>query len=200
MDGQYDWHRSIRSRKRTVRYRITAAAASVCAAVGIAVGTTAAWLQTASDPLLNVLMPARVDCRVDECFDGSVKRDVNVTNTGSTPAYIRVKLISYRVNGADERIGGSAPVAAFPLGKDWFAQGNCYYYKYPVEPGKQPESPLIGAEGIPLAFYTDPDGGRQVIEVAAEAIQAQGLTASGIAAVADAWGIDPQQIREGGLC
>ena len=52
-----------------------------------------------------------------------------------------------------------------------------------------PENPLIGTSGITLSEYTDVDGGKQVIEVMAEAIQSQPDDA-----VRQAWGIVPSTL------
>lgn len=174
--------------------------AAVCGAVlsGSAVMVTGSWLQDASEPVQNRVGPATVTCQVTERFDGRVKSLVNVTNTGDVPAYIRVKLISYRVNQSHQKIGGAAQIPDFTPGQDWFAKDGIYYYRFPVAPGEQPGHGLIGEEGIGLSGYTDADGGKQVIEVMAEAIQAQGTDEAGTKAVVSAWGIDPETAGKGG--
>ena len=54
-----------------------------------------------------------------------------------------------------------------------------------MEPGASPPHMLIGETGIRLTdAYPDADGGRQVIDVLAEAIQSVPS-----AAVCDAWGV-----------
>lgn len=156
---------------------------SLLALLLVVAGGTLAWL-TAQDSVSNTFTPAHVSCEVKEDFNGTIKSNVNVTNTSDIAAFIRVKLVTYRVNDAGQRIGGKATIPPFTPGTGWVQYGDFYYYTLPVEPGKQPKTDLIGAEGITLVRYTDADGGKQVIEVMAEAIQSQPDRA-----VADAWNV-----------
>ena len=150
----------------------------------LAVGGTVAWLTANATPVENTFTPSHVACEVNERFDGETKSNVNVTNTGDTEAYIRVKLVTYRVNEDGNHIGGTAEIPAFTPGEGWVKHGEYYYYTKPVAAGKAPEKPLIGANGIALIKYDDADGGKQVIEVMAEAIQSQPAKA-----VEDSWGV-----------
>ena len=133
-------------------------------------GGTLAWL-TAQDSVANTFTPAHVSCAVMENFDGETKSNVNVKNTGDIPAYIRVRLVTYRVNDAGQHIGGTATIPPFTPGTNWVKYGEYYYYTLPVAAGEKPETQLIGESGITLRSYNDADGGKQVIEVMAEAIQ-----------------------------
>jgi len=151
-------------------------------AVLFTIGGTIAWITVKTPDVSNTFKPSVVTCDIEEEFDGSEKTNVNVRNTGNTDAYLRVRLVTYRVNEAGQRIGGSATVPDFTRGEGWEyneADGY-YYYTKPVEPHKTPDSYLIGVPGITLEdAYADADGGKQVIEVIAEAIQAKGMGASG---------------------
>ena len=145
-------------------------------------GATLAYLITHTDPVPNRFTPAHVSCTVTEDFDGTTKKNVNVTNTGDIDAYLRVKLVTYRVNDDGQHIGGTAAIPAFTPGDGWVAYGDYYYYTYPVAPEATPADSL--AERIELTEnYTDVDGGHQSIDVIAEAIQA-----GPEAAVKAAWG------------
>lgn len=149
----------------------------------IAVGGTLAYLFTQTDPVENTFQPSHVTCEVTEEFDGTTKKNVNVTNTGDTDAYIRVKLVSYRVNESGEHIGGTATIPTFTPGSNWQEYDGYYYYTLPVQPEDSPDEDLI--EDIALEdSYDDADGGKQVIEVMAEAIQS-----SPARAVGEAWGV-----------
>lgn len=156
---------------------------SLLVLVCVAVGGTAAFL-TARGQAVNTFTPGTVGAQVTEDFDGTVKKNVNVTNTGSAEAYLRVKLVSYRVNAQGQRIGGTAAIPTFEPGENWVPYGEYYYYTLPVAAGQAPAAPLIGESGITLAQYTDADGGLQVIEVVAEAIQS-----SPARAVGQSWGV-----------
>ena len=111
----------------------------------------------------------------------------------------RTKLGEYMMKSADEaregvdavlavvdgqRIGGTATILPFTPGTGWVKYGDFYYYTLPVAPNAAPETALIGTKGIELVQYTDADGGKQVIEVMAEAIQSQPERAVG-----QAWGV-----------
>ena len=69
---------------------------------------TIAWLTDKDRPLVNTFDSSKVTCEVQEKFDGKVKSDVNVKNTGDIDAFIRVKLVTYRTNDAGQHIGGTA--------------------------------------------------------------------------------------------
>ena len=172
---------------------------SLLLVIGMVVGGTLAWLSTKSAPITNTFLPSKVACQVQEEFNSTtgVKTNVNVENTGDIDAYIRVKLVSYRTNDAGQHIGGTAELPAFDLGEGWVEHGGYYYYRLPVAPGGSPETNLT--ESMTLTdSYTDADGGKQVIEVMAEAIQANGVTDNGTKAVVEAWGVDPEILSQGG--
>lgn len=148
-------------------------------------GGTLAWLTAQTDGVVNTFTPAQVSCAVTEDFNGTIKSNVNVTNTSDIYAYIRVKLVTYRVNAQNQHIGGTAEIPEFKPGEGWVKYGEYYYYTRPVAPdNNSPDIPLIDETGIKLTgSYDDADGGKQVIEVMAEAIQSVPDTA-----VKDAWG------------
>lgn len=146
-------------------------------------GATLAYLITHTDPVPNRFTPAHVSCSVTEDFDGTTKKNVNVTNTGDIDAYLRVKLVTYRVNDDGQHIGGTAAIPAFTPGDGWVAYGDYYYYTYPVAPGQQPETPLIDSLTL-TGSYNDADGGKQALEIMAEAIQSAPEEVAG-----QAWGV-----------
>ena len=154
-------------------------------------GGTLAWLTAQTDGVVNTFTPAQVSCEVTEDFNGTIKSNVNVTNTNDIYAYIRVKLVTYRVNAQNQHIGGTAEIPEFTPGKGWVKYGDYYYYTLPVAPkgpgalDNWPKTPLIGETGIELVnSYNDADGGKQVVEVMAEAIQS-----SPPEAVGKSWGV-----------
>ena len=167
---------------------------SLLLVIGMVVGGTVAWLSTKSAPITNTFLPSKVACEVTESFNGrtGVKSNVNVKNTGDIDAYIRVKLVTYRVNDEGDHIGGIAKIPDFTPGAGWVENGDYYYYTQPVAPGEQPEISLI--DRITLTdSYDDADGGKQVIEVMAEDIQSTPAKA-----VTEAWGVDPEILSQGG--
>ena len=148
----------------------------------VTVGGTLAYLSTQTNDVVNTFTPSHVSCEVKEDFsDGITKKNVNVTNTSDIEAYIRVKLVTYRVNeDGTKHIGGTSNIPSFVPGENWLEYNDgFYYYTLPVAPNETPAVPLIGVSGITLQKYTDVDGGIQVIEVMAEAIQSKPAKAIG---------------------
>lgn len=195
--GKYEAKHLQHKRKHRKNNRPGILLFSLLALVTTMVGGTLAYLVTGTEPVTNTFEPSFVDCEVSEDFDGSQKSHVNVTNTGDTDAYVRVKLVAYRANDEGQHIGGIAEIPAFNPGAGWVKNGDHYYYIKPVAPGQKPAEDFI--DSITLSgSYTDADGGRQVIEVMAEAIQANGVADNGTKAVVEAWGVDPEKLGQGG--
>lgn len=181
--GKYEARHLQRRRKRRSK-KTGMLFLSLLLVIGMVVGGTVAWLSTKSAPITNTFLPTKVTCKVTERFDGrtGVKSNVNVENTGDIDAYIRVKLVSYRTNDAGQHIGGTAEIN-FEPGKGWVKHGGYYYYTLPVAPGTKPAAALISSIDL-IGSYTDADGGKQAIDVMAEAIQSVPE-----AAVQAAWGL-----------
>lgn len=145
-------------------------ALAVALALALCVGATAAWLTDMSRRQSNTFLPAEVTCRVEENFSGREKTSIVLRNTGNISAFLRLRLVTYRVNEQGDRIGGTAEIPSFSLGEGWLAAADgCYYYERPVAAGGLTGNLL--AQSLPLTAYADADGGVQVIEVVAEAIQ-----------------------------
>ena len=149
----------------------------------VTVGGTVAYLTTNTAPVVNTFEPSHVTCKVTESFDGKTKSKVNVKNTSDIDAYIRVKLVTYRVNEAGQHIGGVAEIPGFTPGANWVRYGEYYYYTLPVAKNDLPATDLIDSINL-TDKYDDADGGKQVIEVMAEAIQSEPAEAVG-----EAWGV-----------
>lgn len=132
----------------------------------------------------NTFTPAVVTCELHEVKNADTTRKTSITveNTGNVNAYMRVRLVSYWVDPATGAIAAKpSPDVSFTPGSGWVAGsgGNTYYYQAPVAPGDTTNE-LLGSE----ITLTSLDGLVQVVEVFAEAIQAQPTTA-----VTDSWGV-----------
>ena len=173
---------SVSARPRR-RGRATAMLLATVMLFALAVGGTIAWLIDKDSPLVNTFDPSKVTCEVQEKFDGKVKSDVNVKNTGDIDAFIRVKLVTYRTNDAGQHIGGTAALPQFTLGANWVEFNGYYYYTLPVAPGNKPATKLTDSMTL-TESYDDADGGHQSIDVMAEAIQSVPAEAVG-----QAWGV-----------
>lgn len=176
--------------KRIKHLLIAAAALCIVAAVGL----TLAFMFKKAEKT-NRFIPAEVSCAVREKMDGNEvngtdavggeKSDIRVENTGNVKEFIRLRLISYYVDSNGDIAGTAA--SQYPnltLKNGWIAGANhTFYYPYPVEPGKVTE---ILCEPIPLGKTQLENSTTvyQVIEVIAEAVQAEPISA-----VQEAWGV-----------
>ena len=152
--------------------RLTTMVIATVLLLALAIGGTLAWLSTKDAPIQNTFLPTNVTCKVTESFDRSngVKSNVNVKNTGTINAFIRVKLVTYRTNDKGYHIGGTASLPEFTLGANWVLYDGYYYYTLPVAPGGSPETNLTESMTL-TGSYSDTDGGKQAVDVMAEAIQ-----------------------------
>lgn len=159
-------------------YRTAVLLIAVLLLITTAVGSTAAFLVTKTDPVEEAFAYAQVSCQVTQSGNA-----LGVQNTGTAQAYIRA---SYAVNWLD--VNGNI-VAAAPEGyrcdpvenqDDWTEGGDGYfYYPYPVDPGSETPSLLTCSVSRPEnPEYT------LSVEVVAEAIQSDPAEAA-----EEAWGV-----------
>ena len=154
--------------------------------IGAVIGSTVAFLITNTGSVENKFAYASVSCEVKEDFNGSTKKNVQITNTGSTDAYIRA---TYVVNWVDAQgnIVASVPegysytLTENPGGK-WTKMGDYYYYLTPVAPDDSTPGSLL------TCTVTRPENPeyRLSVEILATAIQSTPAKA-----VREAWGVTP---------
>ena len=168
------------------------AAATLC--IAAAVGLTLAFMFKKAEKT-NQFIPAEVSCAVREKMDGNEvngtdavggeKSDIRVENAGNVREFLRLKMVSYYVDANGDIVGTvSSQYPTLSLKNGWIAGANhTFYYPYPVEPGKATE---ILCEPFSLGQMQLADGKTvyQVIEVIAEAVQAEPISA-----VQAAWGV-----------
>ena len=157
-------------------YRTAVLLIAVLLLITTAVGSTAAFLVTKTDPVEESFAYAQVSCQVTDALA--------VKNTGTAQAYIRA---SYAANwlDVDGNIAAAVPegyscdLVEDPQGA-WVEGGDGYfYYPYPVDPGDETPSLLTCSPSYPEEpAYT------LSVEVVAEAIQSNPAEAA-----ADAWGV-----------
>lgn len=158
-------------------YRTAVLLIAVLLLIGTAVGSTAAFLVTKTEPVEEAFAYAQVSCEVTR--SGSA---LAVQNTGTAQAYIRA---SYAVNWRDGEgyIAAAAPEdyscdleenPQWEKGEDGY-----FYYPAPVDPGGETPSLLTCSVSRPEEpVYT------LSVEVVAEAIQSTPAEAA-----EDAWGV-----------
>lgn len=176
-------------RKPNIRLNRTAVLImAVLLLLGVAVGSTVAFLIDKTEPVKNAFEYAKVSCEVTEKFDQNKKEDVKVKNTGTIDAYIRA---TYVVNWVDKdgKIAASDPagysynVTENPDSKWTKGSDGYFYYTSPVAPDASTEGSLLTCTVV-----TSPDNPEYTlsVEVLAEAIQSTPANA-----VQEAWGVTP---------
>ena len=114
----------------------------------VTVGGTIAFLMDSDGPLNNLFNPSQVTTKVEETLNGDTKKDVYITNTGDTEAWIRATVV-VTWQDKDGNVYGQAPVAgtnytAWTPGADWLTgDDGFYYYRYPVAAGETTANALI---------------------------------------------------------
>ncbi len=157
--------------------------------VGI-VGASLAYLSMKTEPVKNEFTYGKVSCEVLEDFDGTVKSNVRIKNTGNIPAYIRARVVvTWKNENGD--IYGTKPV----LGEDysfdfnsekWIGMttdsGLYFYFPDPVELGAETTWMLRDCKKTENANV--PEGYDLSVEILADAIQSEPVSA-----VEEAWGV-----------
>ena len=155
--------------------------------IGTVIGSTVAFLITNTGPVENKFAYAKVSCEVKEDFQGNTKKDVQITNTGSTNAYIRA---TYVVNWLDAQgdIVASVPegysysLIENPGGKWTEGNDGYFYYLSPVAPGASTPGSLL------TCMVTRPENPEYQLSVEIIATAIQSTPAK---AVTEAWGVTP---------
>ena len=157
-------------------YRTAVLLIAVLLLITTAVGSTAAFLVTKTEPVVEDFAYAQVSCQVTDALA--------VQNTGTAQAYIRASYaVNWRLDG-EESIAAAVPegYSCDPVENqdDWTEGGDGYfYYPYPVDPGGETPSLLTCSVSRP----EDPEYTLSV-EVVAEAIQSDPAEAA-----EEAWGV-----------
>lgn len=147
--------------------------------IGIAVGTTVAFLVARTEPIKSTFEYAKVSCKVT----GS-KENVQIKNTGNTAAYIRATyVVTWRDAYGKVAVsvpGGYSYTLTENLSNNWKKGTDGYfYYTSPVAPGNST------LDSLPTCNVTYPDNPEYTlsVEILAEAIQSEPAEA-----VQQAWG------------
>lgn len=134
---------------RTPKARKTATLlVAIVLLIGVAVGSTVAYLIASTDRIENKFEYAKTDVTVEEDFDRTTKQNVTVKNNSNIPVYIRATYIVSWVD-ADGNIVTSVPDGYSitkeenPGGK-WIKGADGYfYYPTPVQPGESTAGSLL---------------------------------------------------------
>ena len=147
-----------------------------------------AFMFRESPDYTNTFVPADVDCKVQEVFNGTMKTSVTVENSGNISAYIRLRVVTYWQDSKGNVIGRTSPQLKF--GTEWKyntdawiydSNDQTFYYKDPVAVGGV-TAELLDLQGKFQGISLEPDHTEvngvafdyyPVIEFIAEAIQSE---------------------------
>ncbi|MBE6925392.1 MAG: hypothetical protein E7461_00980 [Ruminococcaceae bacterium] len=148
------------------------------------IGGAYAYITAKTQEISNRFEPVEVTCQVEETFDGAVKQDVCIRNTGDINGFIRAMLVFTWVDG-DGKVLSDAPAEGtdytIEWGSDQWKKGSdgFWYYSASVAPNATTE--LLIKSVTPTEA---PEGHELQVQIFATAIQADPPTV-----VAGAWGV-----------
>ena len=154
-------------------------AASLLLAVCLTVGITVAWLRADTASRQNTFTLAKVSCEVEETFDGTVKEEVSIRNTGTADAYIRAAIVvTWMKDGddSDQTVSSVVPqldkdyTIQFTENSGWIQLEDGYWYYTKSVPVGGSTAELIDS-CILLDGAEAPEGYRLAVEIIASAIQ-----------------------------
>ena len=154
-------------------------AASLLLAVCLTVGITVAWLRADTASRQNTFTLAKVSCEVEETFDGTVKEDVSIRNTGTADAYIRAAIVvTWMKDGddSDQTVSSVVPqldkdyTIQFTKNSGWIQLEDGYWYYTKSVPVGGSTAELIDSCTLPDGAEA-PEGYRLAVEIIASAIQ-----------------------------
>lgn len=188
--GKFEAHTPKRVRAHRQRKPVTLLV-SLLLLLGIAIGSTVAFLATRTAAKKNTFTPAKVSSQVTEDFDGTTKSNVAVKNTGDIDAYLRATVnITWMKdeNTADQTVSAKVPQEGVDYtityaDTGWTRDSDGYwYYLTPVAPGESTGTLIKTCTQLPGAEV--PEGYHLSVEIIASAIQSVPAKAVG-----EAWGV-----------
>ena len=122
-------------KKFTKKTKIILASALALAIVGVAAGTTTAYLMDRTDAVVNTFAPGSVETEIVEIVSGATKEPY-ILNVGKNDCYVRM-----RVSVSPEK-----PLmdVVDKINGDWeYEEDGYYYYKGKLAPGETTLNPLF---------------------------------------------------------
>lgn len=140
----------------------------ICALIAMilsSISYSLAYYSNRASQVENTIKKAYSDILISEDFDGTTKSSIRIQNTGTTPEYIRVKLIT-NWQSNDKIIAKSSPNLEISIANNWILIDGFYYYQDIVDVGEEVE--LLKE---PIILDTDSSGNRMCVDVLASAVQ-----------------------------
>jgi len=143
----------------------------------VVVSSTLAYLTDLTDPVQNVFTPGTLPPDIDETFNGTVKENVTIKNTGTVSAYIRAMVV-ITWEDASGNVLGTAPVSgtdySISYGSGWTGpDANGFYYYHAVVPAQGSTTALV--ERCEVLGAAPVDGYTLHVEIITQTIQAEGM-------------------------
>ena len=138
--------RTKHGKRRATKRKVTVLFSSLTLILAFFVGATTAFLIAKDGSVTNTFNFSHVSCEVNETFDGTVKSNVCISNTGDTEAYIRAAIVVTWKDAVNGNICGSMPVRGTDYTmemdqNDWIeGSDGYYYYKKTVQPGNKTDA------------------------------------------------------------
>ena len=132
-------------------------------------GSVFAYMFMRTDTKGTDFIPAQVSCKVYSPELDDAVDSITVENTSNIYAYLRVRLVTYWVDGDGNVAPKPSPTLTVSYNStDWIkGSGNTFYYKVPVAPDGFTTNLLTA----PITLGTE-DGYNQEVDIFGEAIQA----------------------------
>lgn len=156
--------------------------------LGVAVGTTVAYLIDKTNEIKNEFEYAKTDVTVEETLTGTEKSNVQVKNNSNIPVYIRATYVANWVDAAGNIVTSVPDGYVIDEKKnpdnEWIEGADGYfYYPTPVQPNGLTDGSLLTYKVQYPANVTPPEYTLNV-EILATAIQSEPKDA-----VKEAWGV-----------
>ncbi len=155
--------------------------------LALSVAVSLAYIYATDQPAVNIFEPATVSCQVNESFDGNLKSNVTVQNTGNVSAYVRAfYTVTWLAETDSAKILATQPQVnvdySVVWGSDLWIQGADGYWYYPkaIAPEEVTENLIDSIQALGAA----PEGYRLQVEIFASAIQSQPVDV-----VQNQWGV-----------
>lgn len=154
---------------------------SIVLVISVVVGTTFAFLIDTTDSIENTFTPSDIATDIIEDFNGEIKKDVKIKNTGDIDAYIRAAVVICWKHESDGSVYGVLPVEGtdYDYTIDWSGTGpnggwqqgidGFYYHLAPVAAGK--ETSVLFTNCQELEGANKPEGYVLSVEIIASGIQ-----------------------------
>lgn len=136
-------------------------------------GSVFAYMFMRTDTEGTDFIPAQVACKVYSPEAGDAVDIITVENTGNINAYLRVRLVTYWVDGDGNVAPKPSPTLTVSYNStDWIkGSDNTFYYKVPVPPDA-PDDLTTNLLTDPIILGTE-DGYKQEVDIFGEAIQSK---------------------------